>query len=125
MSAITEKAKIKTRTELIRETVMEELNWNQYDYNNFIYELGIFFLNKQFPEIRFKSYFDNHAQSRDFWRWFQNEWNFWQQDYFKFVKEHNAKISQKIIYGEANHFLTNENTTKSFQHYIKLYGILK
>lgn len=123
MNAITQKQETRIKVELIIETVMRELNWSQYDYNNFIYEMGIFFLNKQYPEHTSKFYFDNYTQSRGFWLWFQNEWNFWQQDYFKFVKAHNARITKKIIYGEANSFLTDVNTVKSFQCYISLLDI--
>lgn len=106
-----------------RQSFETALGLNTFDYNNLQFEQGIAFLEALFPRnTEYEKYYLLYSQSASFWKWWQIEYNIWEDGLMAFINEHKMKVSMKLYIEDICRPEIKARLESSFQHqYLKYF----
>lgn len=105
-----------------REVIMAMLDLDDQTHNEHLYESGILFLTRIYPDG--SKYFKRHAESKAFWTWYRLQWCNCQDSFIRRAGTFNrlpTEIVRKMYNQDMYFFVVDSLAIKeSFKNYLKL-----
>lgn len=106
----------------LKNFLLEIFEWELFDYNLELFESGIAYLGRLFPENDplYEPYFKAHAISRRYWMWWKSEWACWQEELLAYFIIHDIPLVKEHWMKEMRDIIYQKSVDDSFYIYLKL-----
>lgn len=100
-----------------RKKVIELCSLTEIEYNEKIYDLGIAFLQSQFPEkSKYGHYYEMHTKTKMFWNWFRSEWHAYEQKMLHEYSHSDLELNAMRWHTRMNRIVFDQHVERSFAH---------
>ncbi len=97
--------------------IQKVVNLNDFEYNDFLFQCGIKFLEELYPlEEGYKKYYQEHAYSKPFWKWWKVEFKQWENNLLKHLKLNQFEIDKGIYIQEMEQMYMDGFVERDFQN---------
>jgi hypothetical protein len=98
--------------------IQKVANLTEFEYNNFLFQCGIKFLEELYPPIDtfYKKYYQEHAYSKSFWKWWKVEFKQWENNLIEHLKLNKFEIDKGIYFQEMEQMYMDGYVEIDFQN---------